>query len=300
MSEKHLDFFVIGAMKAGTTSLHYYLKGHPDVFLPVEKEVPFFAFDELYERGMDWYLNEFFAKARADQLLGTVSPRYMMDSRVPERMFGQCPDAKLIALLRDPIDRARSHYRMAVRAFDERRPLEEALDGQYTQCGLYGKWLSGFMRRYPLEQAPVETMGEIAGFLGIAPEKLPSSARKHHAAGDSRKHPLLRFAANTIHYRSRWLRPLIKKLLPTRYTRRLGRWSILYRNRGAPAGAVDATLSPEAEQRLAELFLGDLEVLETIATKPVPWRSRLEALRRGAAGSPNAAARDRRAATEGR
>lgn len=294
MSAKHLGFFVIGAMKAGTTSLHYYLKGHPDVFLPVEKEVPFFAFDELYARGMDWYLNEFFAKARDDQLLGTVSPRYMMDPRVPERMFVQCPDAKLIALLRDPVDRARSHYRMAVRAFDERRPLEQALDGQYTECGLYGKWLSGFMRRYPrerllvvysrdLEQAPVETMAEIARFLGIAPEKLPAPDRKHHAAGDSRKHPLLRFAANTIHYRSRWLRPLIKQLLPARYTRRLGRWSILYRNRGAPAGAVDASLSPEAERRLAELFLGDLEVLETIATKPVPWRGRLEALRRGEA-----------------
>ncbi|MGH9436648.1 MAG: sulfotransferase family protein, partial [Terriglobia bacterium] len=117
MAARRLNFFVIGAMKAGTTSLHYYLKEHPGLFLPIEKEIPFFAMDELYERGMDWYLDEFFSKAGTGQLLGTVSPPYMLNSKAAERIYRALPDVKLIALLRDPIDRAKSQYKMLVRAF---------------------------------------------------------------------------------------------------------------------------------------------------------------------------------------
>lgn len=276
-------------MKAGTTSLHYYLKSHPKIFLPLEKEVPVFALDELYDRGMDWYLKEFFAKARDDQLWGTVSPQYMINPKVPERMHSYCPDAKLIALLRDPIDRARSQYKMNVRAFGERRPLEQALDEQYSTCGYYGKVLSDYLRLFPRENLlvvyskdfdidPMAVAARICRFLGVDPGLLRPPTSRHNVATNANAKPLLRIAANIIHYRSHRLKPVIRKLVPERYTRRLGKWSILYRSNVKDVNAIDVSLSPQALQLLAKRFLADAEILRTITGELPPWHGRLVSL----------------------
>lgn len=289
MANKRLDFFVVGAMKAGTTSLHYYLKSHPDVFLPVEKEVPFFAFDALYEKGMDWYLSEFFSKAREGQVLGTVSPQYMLEPRVPRRMHAECPDVKLIALLRDPIDRARSHYKMMVRAFGERRSLEDAIDGQYAGCGEYGRVLGEYLKLFSrsnllviysrnLDIDPVAEVAKIFRFLGLADKPVRLPDRRLNVASDVRKKRMLRLMANLIHFHSRGIRPLIKKVLPAKYTRRLGKWSILYRSAIKDSDTIDVSLSPRKLDELARRFLADEQLLRAITGEAAPWHARLEGL----------------------
>lgn len=289
---RKMDFFVIGAMKGGTTALHYHLRAQPRIFLPVEKEAPFFSDDALYGRGPDWYLKEYFSSARPGQLIGTVSPQYMTDPRVPKRMHAAFPETKLVALLRDPMARARSHYRMMVRAFNERRPFAEAADGHYAAAGEYGRILSGFLSRYPRERLlvlfsrdfasdPGAVIGRVTAFLGIeGPAVVPAVTAGNSAAAVSSRR-LARFAANTIHTRLRPVRPLLKKVLPERYTRRVGLWTVMYRSRVADPSAIDVSLPPERERELARRYLDDLALLERILGEEAPWRPRMEALAGG-------------------
>jgi Sulfotransferase family len=127
-----LDFLVIGAQRSGTTSLWRHLASHPQVHIPPSKEAPFFSHDRPFARGLAWYLGEFFADADPRRRWGTVSPHYMMgspDADVPEvarRIHATVPQARLIAILRDPIERAQSHHRMVVHRGRETRGFEEA------------------------------------------------------------------------------------------------------------------------------------------------------------------------------
>ncbi len=101
------DFVIIGTMKGGTTALTRGLRNHPNVFIAPGKEVHYF--DEHYERGIDWYAEKF-SMAAEDQVIGEATPRYMDDQAVAGRMVGALPKARFVAILRNPTDRAYSHY----------------------------------------------------------------------------------------------------------------------------------------------------------------------------------------------
>ena len=100
-------FVVIGAMRSGTTSLTHWLRGHPEVHMAPQKEVHFF--DLHFERGPDWYRSQF-AAAGAAKAVGEATPAYMAKEEALDRMAALIPDAQLVALLRNPVDRAYSHY----------------------------------------------------------------------------------------------------------------------------------------------------------------------------------------------
>ncbi len=100
-------FLIIGAMRSGTTALTRYLRVHPQVFMPRKKELHFF--DLNFDRGLDWYA-AWFADADGAQAIGEASPTYMYFESAVVRMAEVLPDARLIAILRNPVDRAYSHY----------------------------------------------------------------------------------------------------------------------------------------------------------------------------------------------
>lgn len=102
------DFVVAGFPKAGTTSLAGHLGMHPDLWIPPQKEIGFF--DAHYQRGIAWY-EEQFADAPRGALVGDASPTYLVRPEAVERMARDAPDVKVIAILRNPVDRAFSHYR---------------------------------------------------------------------------------------------------------------------------------------------------------------------------------------------
>ncbi|MBA2525285.1 MAG: sulfotransferase [Pyrinomonadaceae bacterium] len=114
-------------MKAGTTSLMRYLASHPDVYVPPGKEVHFFDREERWHRGIGWYCEQF-EGARTQHAIGEGSPSYMLFADVAARMASVVPDARLIAILRDPVDRAHSHYLHARRRGTERRPFAEVVE----------------------------------------------------------------------------------------------------------------------------------------------------------------------------
>jgi len=118
------DFVVIGAQKAGTTSLHAALAQHPQLFLPSTKELHYFS------SGFDQPLASYgahFGPARADQVCGEATPYYLFHPAAPQRLAACLPQARLIVLLRDPVARSLSHYFHAIRRGNETLPLEAAL-----------------------------------------------------------------------------------------------------------------------------------------------------------------------------
>lgn len=127
------DFVVVGAQKSGTSTLYARLTAHPSVLSALRKEVH--AFDAA-PRPAGWY-RAFFPRQSAlvdtaartgAGLTGEATPFYLLHPAAPERMHALVPDAKVIAILRDPAARAISGYHHAVRMGHEARPIDEALD----------------------------------------------------------------------------------------------------------------------------------------------------------------------------
>ena len=136
------NLLVIGAQKCGTTSLHGYLSLHPQVSMAKRKELDFFVRPEdsivaigNWHRGLDWYRAQF---QGSSPVLGEASPNYTGFPHfrgVPERAARVLPEAKLICMVRDPIERIVSHYMHRRAAGVETRPLEQTLGDIETEAG---------------------------------------------------------------------------------------------------------------------------------------------------------------------
>jgi len=124
------DFIILGAQKCGTSSLYSYLSYHPQVIPASRKKVHFF--DNNFDKGAQWYRKHFPSVVRmvsGEYITGEASPYYLYHPRVARRISNVVPDAKLIILLRDPVDRAISHYWHEVTYCEaEELPMKEAIE----------------------------------------------------------------------------------------------------------------------------------------------------------------------------
>jgi len=130
------DFLIIGAQKCGTTSLYNHLIQHPDVGCAFEKEVRYF--NDHYEDGVNWYKAHFPVTWPGRKLItGEGEPSYLCCPIAPERIFELIPNVKLIVMLRNPVDRAFSHYQHRFTRNRESRTFEEvvAADKEVLQSG---------------------------------------------------------------------------------------------------------------------------------------------------------------------
>jgi hypothetical protein len=226
-----LDFIIIGAQKAGTTSLFEYLRQHPELSLPFGKEAPFFSHEAEYTRGWVDYLSKAFAAADPTTKWGTATPQYMVgglweqpnssladesydEHTVPLRIRERAPDVRLIAILRDPVDRARSHHRMAVMNEIEKRPFEQAIDDLlqpeslagarrepreltgYVTWGEYGRILAAYYDVFSdeqilvlfteeLERDPKRLLQRIYDFVGVGDDFIPDNLGTRYRVGGS-------------------------------------------------------------------------------------------------------------------
>src|SRR5215211_4450364 len=129
------DFVVIGTQKGGTSFFYRLLTEHPLVRGAAAKELHFF--DNKFSEGVGWYRRCFSEGKRIDghrTITGEASPKYLFDPQVPERMARIVPEARLIALLRNPVDRAYSHYQMEMSRGKEARSFEEATEEEMTSA----------------------------------------------------------------------------------------------------------------------------------------------------------------------
>ncbi len=193
---RKLDFLIIGAQKAGTTALFEYLGQHRDIFIPAMKEIHYFTRDEFYEQG-DSYLSTFYDRAKAGHVLGGAYAHLMFFPEAAQRVREHNACMKLIAILRNPIDRAYSAYWFARRTgWENSSTFEEALEKEairakgtyherteltYLAHGHYSEQLRRFLREFgrdqlrvllteDLEDTAARSMTAILEWLGVSPD----------------------------------------------------------------------------------------------------------------------------------
>lgn len=205
------DFLVIGGQRCGTSSLYTYLGRHPDVVRSLRKEVDYFS--TRFPMGELWYRAHFPLQIRRrwrERLRGSplltfeASPSYLFDPRVPARVHGLLPEMKLVVLLRNPVERAVSHYLHNRSLGHEDLPFDEALDREkertagevermledpsyrgrgffrysYVGRGMYAEQLQRWLELFPLERLllvdsreffarPERVFPHILAFLGV-------------------------------------------------------------------------------------------------------------------------------------
>jgi hypothetical protein len=186
------NLIIIGAMKCGTTSLHFQLRRHPQVAMSRDKELNFFVEELNWRKGVEWYASRFPA---GTAIRGESSPSYSCAARfagVPERMHGVVPDARLVYLVRDPVERLISHWVHKVAAGTESRALQEAaLDElKYVDRCRYWRQISAYLEYYPrsrilildmndLSQEPAGTLRKVLEFLDVDPDVPLPDLRLH-------------------------------------------------------------------------------------------------------------------------
>ena len=189
------NFLSVGAQRAGTTWLYGILASHPEIYVPKRrKEVHFF--DWYYDRGIDWYMRFFPSDSKTGKYraVGEVTPDYLHDSNCPSRIREFLPYVNLIAILRNPVDRAYSHYRMVVRDGVYRGSFEklvydgrEMIERDIIQRGFYSHFIERYLHFFDknrllvliFEQAvkdPENTKQKLASFLSVDDRLFPASA----------------------------------------------------------------------------------------------------------------------------
>jgi hypothetical protein len=221
--ERDLDFIVIGVQKGGTTSLWQYLRRHPQIAMPDFKEAAVFCMaSERIPTMLARLMSSAFGDAGPEVKLGKVAPHYMMGKKqvgvdlIAERIAAALPDVRLIALLRDPIERAISQYRMAVRRGQESRSFDAAVEellqpdrlelgrtrpsetNSYLAQGEYGRILQSYRTRFPaerihiemteeLDRAPGPAIDRVLSYLGLPAGYRPEGLDVRHYPGGASK-----------------------------------------------------------------------------------------------------------------
>jgi hypothetical protein len=206
-------FIIIGAPRSGTTSLYNYLRVHPEVGMSRTKETNFFIYDESDpppEEDSRWYpirsREEYeaqFAHTEGKKAIGEASPMYLAHPRAPERIHRLLPEVRLIAILRNPVDRAYSgylfHLRETVGRYDPDRLFEgdaEWLqpDSPWVETGFYhpmlrryGRWFDrGRLEVYlyeDLHDRPRELIRDLYRFVGVDESFVPDVEVRHNVGG---------------------------------------------------------------------------------------------------------------------
>jgi len=180
-----VNFFLVGATKAGTTWIYESLKCHPDVLLSDVKEVHFFSTE--FHRGVDWY-HDFFTGHNNEKIVGDICGSYLSNNRVSaQRIFKYNHRAKILFNLRNPIDRAYSNYCMNLRSDNNiTRNIEEYIrpGTGIVDYGLYFYHMKDFLEYFlsnqlkimffeDLENDPYKFLMEIYDFLEISRDHTP-------------------------------------------------------------------------------------------------------------------------------
>ncbi|MEG4290296.1 sulfotransferase, partial [Microcoleus sp. C2C3] len=136
------NFIIIGCQRCGTTSLYTYLAQHPQILTPIKKEMDFFSWH--FDRGIDWYLAHFPPMPPGEPFLtGEASPSYFDSRETPERLYSLFPEAKLIVLLRNPVDRAISQFYRLTGLNWEARSLDRVISDEIERLNQNPEYIIG-------------------------------------------------------------------------------------------------------------------------------------------------------------
>jgi hypothetical protein len=277
------NLLIVGAHKCGTTSLHAYLDQHPEISMSTPKELNFFVDVMNWPKGFTWYERHF----RTNTIVGESSvlySRYPRGGGVPERIHRHLPDVKLIYIVRDPVDRVRSHFIEVRSELSERRAFETVLrtiltspePGSYLDTSRYAFQLEQYEKHFSpdrilvlfledLVARPQDTLRRVFEFLGVRADfPIDVATVKNSSSGKRELGPIARALVPDAAIRTlRYPRP---PWLPDR----VATWTLrLLRTREVEAPEIPENL----EARLVEAFREDVGKLRA-ARGPLPesWR----------------------------
>jgi hypothetical protein len=277
------NVIVIGGLKCGTTSLHHYLNLHPEAGMSRPKELNFFVSELNWELGLDWYRSHF----PADRpVRGETSPHYTNRPRfegVAERMKDAlAADARVIYMVRHPLERLLSHYLHNVSGGYESRELSDAVADErssYVQRGLYAYQLEPYLEAFGPERILIvsreelgrerdATVRRVFEFCGIEPGFTSPEFDREWETGSGKGSGGFRLMDRAV--RMPGLRALDRNFdrLPERM-----RWLVERVVHDPGSGeAPKPELDPELRKRLASVFRPDAMRLEEIAGRPFGWQ----------------------------
>lgn len=277
------NLFVVGAPRAGTTSLWRYLRGHPEIFMSPLKEPYYFSdrrplvYSPTVSTESDYLA--LFAGARAERFLGEATPVYLYDDRAAAAIKAASPDAYAVAVLREPVSRLYSGYWLHVRYGLERRSVEEALvepvarptalpSAQHFRYSFYASQVRTFKDVFgerllvlwydDLVRDVRGFVRQIFDFLGVDPAYAASfDTTRRHATGLPRNRTIARL------YAVPRVRRAGSKLIPNGLQGRVE--SLLLARRSVPE------LDPAFRRILEPVFDDDRAQLELVLGRPAPW-----------------------------
>jgi len=253
------NFFVIGAMKSGTSSLHAYLQSHPQIFMSEPKEPDYFVQVLNWGRGQEWYESLFAGSERA-VARGEASTSYSMRHAWPgpaKRIASVVPEARIVYLVRDPIERMLSHYIMLRKTGKEQRPAEKAFREEpgYIRTSSYWFQLEAYLEHFPRERVFVltsealrhdraSTVRRVWEFLGVDATYVPEALSAERNRSTDRA---TRTLAGSRLKRSAALRA-VTGVTPAPVRRLFGRITL------KPLKVTDVPISAELRAELAALL----------------------------------------------
>ncbi|MGH6904576.1 MAG: sulfotransferase family protein [Geminicoccaceae bacterium] len=281
------NFLIIGSQSAGTTSVYNYLKQHPQVYVSPTKETNFFVY-EGHNLDISPHLppgvttlaayQALFSDVLEHKAIGEASPLYLVDPHAAERIRHYIPKARLIAILRDPAERAHTAYWMRVRDGRERRSFEQAIDQEmsgrfdesldfalryYVRWGLYATHLKTYLALFDQAQLavylfddlradPAKFMGKLFRFLEVDDAFIPDTSVRYNASGLSRSKPL---------------QPLFRKSSITRALRRalpdsLGRRAASFQEHWRSRELSKPSMPPKLRRKLVARYQSEILELQ--------------------------------------
>ena len=279
-----LGFLIIGAEKAGTTWLADMLRQHPGIYIPPQKELfyfnrQFFESPELHNYNFDqpatWY-RQFFKAAAAGQLLGEASPAYLWDQAAPARIREFAPGVRLVAVLRDPVERAFSQYLYFIqRGYFGEISFEQALVRRpdLVSRGLYAAQLGRYLELFPREQLSIHFFDDlqrdsraflqaVQAFLGVAPLVPENIDLRQNVTGRPRFAWFNRLIAVLRYPLRKYNPPLLMRLLRASGLARLQERLRLANTRPL---AEKPAIAAQTRARLRETFRQDILELQRLA-----------------------------------
>jgi len=262
------DFVVAGASKAGTEWLKLCLKEHPEIFVPVGLTPDYFS--HRYSNSDQWY-RSLFESSKPDQVTGEKSTSYIICPPAARRLYEFNPDVDVFFVLRDPTERAYSHYKMYLRKGKVDDNVDSLLsdDSPLVREGLYYQQMSRFLDYFDRNQVhillfddlktdSVTFLRDMYSRLGVDPSFTPEMADQRYHVTKSRPRfqglynvvvAFIRELRKRTHWANRWLE----------YLRKEGYVNIFHRlNRGEPF----PELSDKRRKELADFYREDIEKLE--------------------------------------
>ena len=276
------NFIIVGAPKAGTTSLYHYLSEHPQIFMSEPKELNFFSKEEIIEQGL--YYQDFkakdlegykklFDKATDRMAVGEGSVSYLFYSDTPNKIKETIPDVKIIILLRDPVSRGFSHYLMDYRMGLVALPYEEIVYKksqhkyqdlyyqQYVELGLYYEQVKRYIDTFGKEKVKIylqedlrtdteKVILDLYNFLEIDNSYMVDTAQQHNIFSMPKN--------KLIHklYASHRVRSIAKTLFPNNLKEKVK--NIFFERKKKPK------LDQKLKEDLSKLYSEDIQKLEQL------------------------------------